>query len=168
MECPPNDASFHRFGAKRRLVGFNFEYLKATHREQFSQLNAVYMADPESKGSSSEGYAILLAALCLTCDIPVAEVVETFATSVKRSKEACDDLRRRIEHAISRSRTLDAKVLLSDENYHLQPCVAIANAMPYSRRFPFILGPDPEIRQAYAKGVPEMKFLQDLGDCRRI
>jgi hypothetical protein len=164
----PEGASFHRFGAKRRLVSFNFEYLKATHREQFSKLKAVYMADPESKGSTGEGHAILLAALCLTRDIPVAEVVETFATSVKRSKEACDNLRRKIEHAISRSRTLDANVLLSDENYHHQPSVSITNAMPYSRRFPLILGPDPEIRRAYAKGVPEMKFLQDLGDCRRV
>lgn len=53
--------------------------------------------------------------------VPVAEVGETLATYLKRSKEAYDKLRRNIEHATSRSRPLDAKVLLNDENCHDRP-----------------------------------------------
>ena len=158
----PSLATYAEFREKHKLVSFNYEFLKLQHRKRFSGLRAVYMPEPTSGKSSKEGYGLLLAALCLKRDIPVAEVIETFESCAKRKPGAAGELRRTIEEAISRSSSVDADTLLSDDNYLRQPAVAFTNSYPYSRCFPEIKKPDSEIVLAYAKGVPEAMLLEDL------
>jgi hypothetical protein len=140
-------------------------YLRNLHREKFSALKAVYVKDPGSK-KPKEGYGALLAALSLQRDIPVADIVEIYAATVKRSDAACRTLRIAIEDSISNSSTLNSKDLLCDANYLNQPGVSVSGERPYSIRLPEVIAPDPEITGPYAtkKGVSQTKFFNDLAD----